>query len=172
MDQRYNLAEIEEGYRYFYQEALKNGENSLPYYSIHPWDQTLGPTERHVFHDIRSLGLRLYPIFPVAPGTFLHFADPFQRLGVEIAFKDTPKNLLARKQQLLKAQRWTLYVIDSQHCKLTIEEFFRTKRTSETVEFEDLSRVHQLRFFEKFRLENSTCLLEYIKYAHFERACV
>jgi len=169
MTHRYNLPEIEEGYTCFFQKALENKEDHLPYYEIQPWDQTLAPIELEVFREIRGTGLRLYPIFPVAPGTFLHFANPFLRIGIEIVFKNTPPTLLNRKRLLLKSQRWVIYTIPSQCCDLSIEEFFKSRRTRDNVEFEDLSHLHQLQFFEKFHRENITCLLEYIRYKHFEK---
>jgi hypothetical protein len=172
MNHRYNLTEIEERYRYFYHEAERNGDRHLPYYEIQPWDKILGPIELQVFHEIRAIGLPLYPIFPVAPGTYLHFANPFQRIGIEIAFKKTVHSTLERKQMLLKPQKWMVYTISSQYCYLTLEEFFRSKRTKDNIEFEDLSRFAQLHFFEKFRLENISCLLEHIKYLHFEKEYV
>ena len=36
MTHRYNLPEIEEGYTYFFQKALENKEDHLPYYEIQP----------------------------------------------------------------------------------------------------------------------------------------
>jgi len=169
MNHRYNLPAIEEAYTYFFQKALENKEDHLPYYEIQAWDQILGPIELEVFKETRATGLRLYPIFPVAPGTFLHFANPFLRIGIEIVFKNTHPGTLDRKRLLLKSQKWTIYTIPSSCCHLSIEEFFKTQRTKDNVEFEDLSRHHQLQFVEKFHRENVTCLLEYIRYKHFEK---
>ncbi len=60
MPHRYNLPEIEEGYAHFFQKALENKEDHLPYYEIQPWDQKLGPIELEVFREIWGTGLRLY----------------------------------------------------------------------------------------------------------------
>jgi hypothetical protein len=181
MNARFNYAEIEERYGYFYEQARKNGERQLPYYGIQSWDQVLSPVELQVFHDIRAIGLPLYPIFPVAPGTYLHFANPFLRVGIDILSTESPSTFPAvtlpaavtdRKRLLLRSQKWTIYAIANQYCFPTLEEFFRTKRTRDSIEFEELSRANQLRFFEKFHGQNITCLLEYIKYLHFEKAYV
>jgi hypothetical protein len=168
MPTKYNLAEIESRYRHYYQEAILRGRYTLPYYEIEQWDKVLTPVESRIFQDIREMGIALYPVFPVAEKTYLHFANPFVRVGIEIEYKNSPKTTINRKLQLLKPQRWTVYVITSQKCYHTFEEFFNIKRKDPAMQWGDLSQDLQLKFFQKYRLENCACLLNYIQAFHFQ----
>lgn len=165
----YNFPEIEERYRYYYQDAIKRGSRHLPFYEVQSWDKVLNPVELRVFQDIREIGVPLYPVFPVAEKTYLHFANPFLQIGIEIAYKNSPKILIDRKQKLLQAQGWIVYVIPSQYCYHTQDEFFRIKRKDRSLEWNDLSFEMQFQFFRKYHLENCACLLNYIKYHHFDQ---
>jgi hypothetical protein len=115
------------------------------------------------------MGIRLYPIFPVAPNTYLHFANPFRRIGIEIAYKGTPPSLLERKKKLLSTQGWTVYSIASRDCYHTLDEFFSIKREIADLNWNDLSFEMQQDFFKKYHLENSGCLLSYIKQRHLQK---
>jgi len=169
MLKKYNFPEIEDRYRFYFNDAIAKGLNHLPYYEVQPWDVVLNEVELRVFQDIREIGVALYPAFPVAEKTYFHFANPFIRIGIEIAYKNTPQSLIDRKQKLFQAQGWTVYVIPSKHCYPTLEEFFRTKRKDPDLDWSDLPFEMQFQFFKKYHLENGACLLNYIKYQHFKQ---
>jgi hypothetical protein len=169
MAMKYDFDEIFIRYHHYFKEAESTGRRYLPYYEVQPWSEILNPVEREVFEDIREIGIPMYPIFPVAENTYLHFANPFHRVGIEIAYKNSLKALIDRKINLLRAQQWTVFVIPSQSCRLTLEEFFQRKRKDPHLEWEELSHELQSQFFKKYYLENCACLLHYINELYFQK---
>lgn len=168
MQGTFNLEEIKERYKYYYEDALLRNIKRLPIYEIQPWDQVLNKIEQRVFEDIRILGVPLYPIFPVAGNTYLHFGNPFEKIGIEIIYKNTPKVLIDRKILLLQALDWKVYTIASQHTYYPLEIFFRIKRKDKNLEFEDLEEDLRFAFYNKYREDNTSCLLNYILAVHFD----
>jgi hypothetical protein len=172
MASKYNLEEIESRYRMYYEEARIRGRESLPYYEVQPWDIVLNDVEKRIFQDIREIGIPLYPIFPVAEKTYLHFANPFTRIGIEIAYKNSPRIIIDRKLGLLKSQNWTTFVISSKNCYYTLDEFFLTKRKDPNICWDDLDYDLKCKFFDKYHLENSVCLLNHINEYFFREHVV
>ena len=128
MQGTFNFQEIKERYQYYYEDALLRNRRRLPFYEIQPWDQVLNKIEQRVFEDIRIIGVPMYPIFPVTENTYLHFGNPFEKVGIEIIYKNTPKALIDRKILLLKAQGWKVYTIASQHTYYPVDVFFLDKK--------------------------------------------
>lgn len=168
MVSKFNFEEIKERYKEFYAAAIERGDQYIPIYGVQSWDTVLNDVDLCIFQDIRILNLSLYPIFPISENSYLHFANPFKRIGIEIVYKNSPKSLIERKVELLKAQRWTIYTIESRDSYLAVEEFFRLKRLNDDIEFEELGYDLRLIFFEKYFKENANCLLYYIKMKYFE----
>lgn len=162
-----DLQTIKERYTKYLEEAQAKGRHGLPNYEIALWDQVLNPLEFKMFEDIRYIGVPLYPIFPVLENSYLHFANPFKKIGIEIKYKESPQSLIDRKIGLLSASGWTIHVIKSQGSYHTIEEYFRIKRKRKDVEFDDLSFEEQYRFVSKFKEESAPCLLYYINWTYF-----
>lgn len=167
MEQRFNFDEIKRLYKQYYGEAVERGIHHLPYYEIQQWDQVLNKIDGRIFEDVRAMGIPLYPIFPVTEGTYLHFANPFCRVGIEIIYKSTPQALVERKVNLLKAEGWTIYTTNSQQTYYGIEEFFKLKRKNETIDFDDLPDETKYSFAKKYNTENAACLLYYLKVTYF-----
>ncbi|RZK12933.1 MAG: hypothetical protein EOO46_01205 [Flavobacterium sp.] len=158
---------VTERYAMYFSDALDKGQEKLPYYEIAQWDRILNPVELRIFHDIKFIGVPLYPRFPVADNTYLHFANPFKRVGIEIEFKNSSPQIINRKVLLLKSEGWTIFRVDSRNAYHIIEEFFRFKRKSKELEFDDLTDEQQYRFVEKYHEKNIQCLLYYLKYRYF-----
>lgn len=125
--------------------------------------------ERRAYHDLRALGIPLYPIFPYSDENYLHFANPFKLVGIEIVYKNSPLSLIERKTKLLACMGWTVFTINSENTYHTIEEFFRIRRKNKSFEWNDLDGELALRFAEKFHTKNAACLLYYLQQTFFHR---
>lgn len=166
----FNFEEIKEGYFRFYNQAVEKKHNRLPFYDIANWDTVLDPISKTIFSDIRDMGLQLYPIFPVDENAYLHFANPFKRVGIEIVFKNSSLKIIENKLKKLDNEGWTIYKTNSRDTNSPIEEFFRFKRKNTRIEFEDLDDDLKIAFAKKYFQENTHCLLYHIFYEHFQGA--
>jgi len=74
-------------------------------------DWKFTPIEEYAWHDIRSIGVPLYPQFPV-DRYFIDFADPYLKIGVELDGKDfhSPERDRPRDERLW-ALGWRIYRI-------------------------------------------------------------
>ncbi|HKC37030.1 MAG TPA: hypothetical protein VKB95_13240 [Chitinophagaceae bacterium] len=169
MQNRFDIPEIRRRYSSLYIEAIKAGRPLLSYHDVEDWNNKLNAVEKRTYHDLRALGLPLYPIFPYSDDQYLHFANPFKMVGIEIVFKNSPIALIERKTKLLAGMGWKVYTINSENTYHTIEEFFRFHRKDKSLEWEDLDGELALRFAEKYHLQNAPCLLYYIQQRYFKR---
>jgi len=135
--------------------------------SIAPWDEILNPVEFRIYEDTRYIGLPLHPRFPVYDQTYLHFANPFKKIGIEILFKHSSPDIVYRKRRFLEAGGWMIHVVRSQNTYYTIEEYFRFKRKQRDMEFEDLTYEQRLRFAKKYKEKNVASLLHFLKLTEF-----
>jgi len=163
MRSTFNFSEVIDKYRYYFLEAEKTGVNKLPYYEIQQWDKKLNEVELRIFHDIKYIGVLLYPIFPISETQYLHFANPFIKVGIEIVYKNSPKSLIKRKLEILRSQGWTVYEIESTKTYHTFNEYCNYKK----VDFDELNDVEQFEFYQSNKERNDYCLLEYMKAVHF-----
>lgn len=138
-------------------------------YHIEDWNEKLNAVEKRTYHDIRAMGLQLYPIFPVSDDQYLHFANPFKMVGIEIVYKNSPAFLIERKTKLLEGLGWKIYTINSENTYHTIEEFFRMKRKDKALEWEGLDGGLASLFAEKYHTKNALCLLYYLCQTYFQR---
>lgn len=91
-------------------------------WAIHPyaWDKGImafTPIEAALWHDIRALGVVLYPQFPVG-GVFVDFANPKAKVAIECdgrAFHTDAKKD-AERDSSLREQGWTVYRIGGSNC--------------------------------------------------------
>ena len=166
MQSTFNLEVILGQYSKYYAEALKTRVYKLPYYEVQEWDKVLDPVALHIFEDIKIIGIPLYPIFPVAENQYLHFANPFNRVGIEIVYKNSDKNIIHRKLELLRSQGWTVYESISTKSHYTFEDFY-SYITGKELAFEESEDGEIMEFLEKFKDKNAGCLLQYMKAVHF-----
>jgi very-short-patch-repair endonuclease len=87
-------------------------------YSFGFWDEIFSPIEKLVWHDIRSVGIPMYPQYPVL-GYFLDFADPIIKLGIEVDGKDfhTDKEKDLKRQSEIEREGWTIVRINGDKTK-------------------------------------------------------
>ncbi|TMI63659.1 MAG: hypothetical protein E6H07_12865 [Bacteroidetes bacterium] len=167
MDTRFDIAELRKNYSASWYEAVNSGRFILSYH-IDDWNQKLNAVEKRTYHDIRFIGLQLYPIFPVSDDQYLHFANPFKMVGIEIVYKNSPELLIERKTKLLEGLGWKIYTINSENTYHTIEEFFRIKRKDKSLEWEELDGELASLFSEKYHTKSAPCLLYYLQQKYFE----
>lgn len=163
MEAKHNWDEVVERYKYYYEEAKLMGHRKLPYYEIQPWDKVLDQICLRIFQDIKSIGIRLYPIFPISADQYFHFANPYNRTAIQVIYKNSKVSIINRKLEIFKPQGWTVYKTQSTKAIHTFEEFCNFK----SVEFDDLNEEEQFDFYDINKEENDYCLLQYIKAMHF-----
>jgi len=168
MPNKYDLPEIRRRYKELQEEAERNGRLFLSY-DVENWIDKLNEVEKRIFQDLRVLGLPLYPIFPYSDDQYMHFANPFKKIGIEIIFKNSPTELIQRKVKLLESAGWTVYTINSENTYYPIEDFFQMRRKDGATEWEDLDGDQAFRFAEKYKSENAPSLLYYLRQRYFDR---
>jgi hypothetical protein len=168
LETRFDIVELRKKYSASWHEAVANRRFILSYH-IEQWSDKLNEVERRTYHDIRALGLQLYPMFPVSDDQYLHFANPFKMVGIEIVYKNSPAFLIERKTRLLEGLGWKIYLINSENTYHTIEEFFRIKRKDKALEWEELDGELASLFAEKYHTKNASCLLYYLQQKYFQR---
>lgn len=167
MEQKFNFDEIKVRYKYYYQWAVHNKKQWLPYYEIQAWDHVLNAVELRTFEDIREFGLPLWPIFPISETDYFHFANPFRKVAIEIKQKDTPPGYVDRKMKLYSAAGWKIYTLNSNTPYLSIDDFFNSKQKDNSRELSSLDDATVFEFVKKYHTENAACLLYYLQYLHF-----
>lgn len=99
------------------EEIMKRKGNQ---YTIDPygidWIKIFTPIEYQVWSEIRTLGLPLYPQYPV-DGVFVDFGDPVKRIAFECDGKDwhTPDKDYARDAKL-NSIGWTVFRSSGREC--------------------------------------------------------
>lgn len=166
MQSKFDIEVVREKYEHYLKKASALGTNYLPYYEIQQWDKVLDPIAKRIYEDIRYFGIPLYPIFPISGTSYLHFANPFNKIGIEIKYKNSSQKIIDRKIKLLESQGWIVYTINSTNTYHTFSEFCSFKINEEF--FEDMDMEGQLSFLEENKYENSSCLLLFIKNKHFK----
>jgi hypothetical protein len=167
MEHPFNFDHIKSSYSHYYQQALQNGNDTLPYRDIQPWSKVLNDMESGMLGDIEELDIQLYPVYPISDTQFFHFANPFHKIAIDIVNKRSYSILGDRKVQLYKAAGWKIYTIAGRDSYLPISTFFRLKRQHDKWEFDALPDALRFQFVQKYHKDNAACLLHYIMYLHF-----
>jgi len=86
-----------------------------PYF--YKWETVFTPIEKRAWHDIRILGLPLYPQIPVGK-YFIDFGDPIKKIGVEVDgaawHKDERRD--NERQQAIENMGWEIWRIPGSAC--------------------------------------------------------
>lgn len=93
------------------------------------WLTIFTPIEKNVWHDIRILGLPLYPQFPVK-GYFIDFADPVLKIGVEVDGKQWHQDKAKddAREDLLHVLGWQIIRINGSQ---TFDDYDSTLREAD-----------------------------------------
>jgi hypothetical protein len=97
------------------------------YMKVAQWDKILNIVELRMFHDMRYLGVNLTPRYPISKTNYLHFANPYKKIKIEIIYKNTPDDVVKRKIAFLETYGWKIFTTKSQHTYHIIDEFFCLK---------------------------------------------
>lgn len=119
------------------------------------YDWKFTPIEKHVFNDIRCLGLPFYPQIPVL-NFFIDFGCPFLKIGIECDGKewhDVEKDFL--RDRKLEDQGWTIFRIEGHECARYINPWENNADIDDDL-------------VEKFFFETSEGVLTAIKNNYFE----
>ena len=122
-----------------------------------------------MFSDARSIGIALYPYYPVS-GRFLHLGNPFKKVGIEIIYKKEAASDKKFRWEAFQKAGWTIYSIESVDTLLPINDLYSRVKTKYGNEghFEDLSDEEDYNnFINDHKETNGECLLYYIREKHF-----
>ncbi|MEQ9405096.1 MAG: hypothetical protein RIM99_16010 [Cyclobacteriaceae bacterium] len=164
MEQHHDLEQLRRLYLQGYQEALERGNHKLPTY-LEDWKETMNEIEFKFYSDIKSIGVMLYPYYPVED-IFVDFANPFVQVAVLIQYKKSNVETLNRKVEYLEEDGWTVYKIPSKAVSFSAEDLHkRTNPNSSSLD--ELEREDFINFMNDHSEQNSECLLYSIQEKHF-----
>lgn len=167
MISRFNFDEVKKRYKLWYRLAIREQHYTLPFYEIQSWDKILDPVAHNIFDDIKCLGVPLYPIYPISEFDYIHFGNPFIKVGIEIAYKNSSRERINRKVKELQGKGWTIYVTDSRKTHYTFREYYEYVLKDKSVQFDDMEAGEQSKFIKQHKDHNTGCLLEYVRDRHF-----
>ncbi len=152
-----NFKKIRKGYEQDFHNSSMNGSKKLSF-QHEDWISVLDKPQRDVFSEIKSVGVWLFPFYPIG-NSFINFGNPFSRIGIEIIYKNYKKEKEIRIQEFEK-KGWEVHKIDSIHDTLSIEDLYRKKYNGF---LEDLDEEDYLNFLIENKNTNLDCLLHYLK---------
>lgn len=86
MESHHDIEQLRRLYSEAYSTAIKERNHKLPTY-LEDWKKTLNEIEYKFYSDIKSIGVRLYPYYPL-DNTIIDFANPFVKVAVIIRYKN------------------------------------------------------------------------------------
>jgi very-short-patch-repair endonuclease len=101
------------------------------------WTKLFTPIERVAWGSIRNYGIPMYPQFP-ACGVFIDFANPCERIGIELDGKDwhdAEKDV--KRDRRLMEDGWTIFRITGSEC------YRRYKEPSELIDLESSRKYEE-----------------------------
>lgn len=166
MEKFHNLERLKTMYLQEYEDAFRSGKHKLDPY-LEDWRETLNEIEFKFYSDIKSIGVFLYPYYPVNK-IFADFANPFEQIAVIIRYKKSDENTIREKSSYLKKCGWIVYIMESKAVTYSAEDLFKRKYPNSTMNLTELEPDDFLNFVNRYSTINSECLLYSIKAKHFE----
>ena len=112
---------IEAAYKHFLPEILARGENVGTDPNFINWPDLFSPIESVAWGELRGQGVPMYPQFPVG-GVFVDFANPVQKIGLELDGKEYHSPKKDRKRdEMLGRLGWYIYRIGGKECHSDIK---------------------------------------------------
>src|SRR5687767_1350653 len=87
---------------------------------IENWPSVLNKIQTIVYGEIKSAGIRLYPLYPIGED-FINFGNPFKKIGIEIYYKTNGFVEKQAKLERIKNMGWKVYTFESKHSSITLE---------------------------------------------------
>ena len=166
MDSYHDIEQLKRLYLDAYSTAVREKNYKLPTY-LEDWRETLNEIEFKFYTDIKSIGVRLYPYYPVDNFT-VDFANPFVKVAVIIRYKNSNNNKIQEKIDILKKNGWTVYAIESKSVTYSAKELFIKMHPAMLLDLYELDHEKFLNFVNQNSSINSECLLYSIKERHFD----
>ncbi len=162
---------IKKYYEISFSEATAGGNRNLDP-DIEDWFAILNEVQFNLYQDIKFAGLRLYPLYPVGP-YFIDFGNPFEKIGVEIFYKNHGQPEKQGRIDYFKSLGWTVYTIESRDTYDTAYKLFdQQKDKFDVEELDQLDIEDWLKFMEENKETNSQCLMHYLREKHFKNTGV
>jgi very-short-patch-repair endonuclease len=122
-------------------------------------DWQFTPIERHVWSDIRALGLPFYPQVPVL-NYFIDFACPMMKIGVECDGKAWHMHDLDKARDArLAAEGWMIFRIEGHECFRVVDPW------DDCLDLDDSERADLVN---RYYMTTSEGILKAIKQRYFE----
>lgn len=148
---------IKKEYERQFFEYSKAGSNCLSFH-VEDWYDVLDKPQREIFSEIKSVGVFLYPYYPIA-NSFVNFGNPFLKVGLEIIYKDF-KIEKENKIKNFEKDGWQIYTINAFHDRLSYNDLFYQKYR---MDINDVDYKIYFKFLHDNKDNNLDCLLNYLK---------
>lgn len=168
MESHHNIELLRRLYSEAYSKSINEKNYKLPTY-LEDWRETMNEIEFKFYSDIKSIGVRLYPYYPV-DSIIVDFANPFVKVAVIIIYKKSNTKSIEERIKTLQKAEWTVYTLESRAVTYSAKELFNKKNPNAGLDFEDLDRETFLDFVTRFSGSNSECLLYAIRERHFDKS--
>ena len=163
MASKHDFVSIRDLYLKLYNESIEKRKELL-HFGVEDWHSTLYEVALKVYNDIKSIGVFLYPIYPIGD-YFVDFGNPFKKVGIEILYKERQRQERLDCIEYFEKRGWTIYRLESKHVEPSAEELYRR----ENIDLENpylYEDENMFDFFEKHKDNNSECLIYYIREKH------
>lgn len=149
-----------------YNNALQEKVYKLPVY-LEDWKETMNDIEFKLFCDIRSIGVHLYPYYPVEH-LMVDFANPFSKVAILIVYKKTDSKQHQEKVDFLTKNGWKVYSMESKAVTFSAEQLYRRTNYNSSKQLSELEYESFLSFVNENSSNNSECLVYSIKEKYFK----
>lgn len=166
MESHHDTEHLRRQYLAAYEEAIRRKLRSLPSY-MEDWHKTLNEIELKLFNDIRSIGARLYPYFPVGKYN-VDFANPFAKIAVLIKYKKSNLDQLNEKSKYLRGIGWLVFLMESKAVTHSAEALYEMEYKRHLFDIAELEYDDFMDFITKYSDTNSECLVYLIKEKCFD----
>jgi hypothetical protein len=162
-----DLDTIKAAYEFNYNKAIRLGLSSIEPYLL-DWASILNTPHLAVFNDARSIGVPLYPYYPIG-NRFIHLGNPFKKIGIEIIYKGDSADDKKERWDSFKQDGWTIYSIKSSDTFFTINDLYQQVKDlyGDEEELGSLNDDDYNNFINEYKEKNSECLMYYIRAKHF-----
>jgi hypothetical protein len=163
MASKHDFESIRNLYLSLYNESIQKRRELLSF-NVEDWHKTLYEIPLKVYNDIKSIGVFLYPIYPIGD-YFVDFGNPFKKVGIEILYKEHQRQEKLDSIEYFEKRGWTIYRLESKYVEPSAEELYRRENIDlkGAYLYED---ENMFDFFEKHKYDNSECLIYYIREKH------
>lgn len=155
------LENIRKQYLRGYKEAIEDKVFKLCF-DVEVWERVLNDIELKLYHDIKEIGVFMYPYFPIG-GDFADFANPFKKIAIIIKYKKSWDWHIKKRQKFFEGFGYTVYILESAGVTHSLEKFYQIQNFTNFYSWEYADLEERKEFLNKFKNQNSQCLITYLK---------